>query len=285
MIQDRPYMNNRGGGRPANNIISGMKCLYALICVNVIFFLLLDQAETPFYQLLALSSDCFDHSRYWQPLTAIFLHADFFHIFFNMFGLYMFGTLVAPALGGWRFLSIFLFSGVVGNLLWLSFNLEGFAYIVGASGSVMGVIMASAMIAPNQEVYLLFAPFPLKLKTMAIVFILLDVFCEFITPPARGSIAYLAHIGGFFSGYLYMRIWASSLVEWDFLSSILGAPKAKGWRIVTPPQASPLDSAGRVTQVELDRILDKISASGINSLSNDEMETLRKAREQMKGQS
>jgi membrane associated rhomboid family serine protease len=260
---------------------AGLKCLYALILANIAMLIVIPE-RSPLQDLLALSPPDFKALRLWQPVTAIFLHAGFLHLLMNMIGLYMFGQLAAPALGVKRFLGLFFVSGVAGNMLWLLFNIDGFAAIVGASGAVMGVIMAAAMIFPNQNVYFIFAPFPVKLKTMAIVFVMLELFSEFSAPPGGAPVAYLAHIGGFVGGYIYMRLFAQNMVEWDILAAFTGRKIPQGWRIVTPPRTAETD--GRVTQAELDRILDKISATGVNSLSDEEMETLRRAREQMKGQ-
>jgi len=280
MLYDRPYMN---GGRRNDDVSTGMKCLYTLIIVNIAMLILVPD-DSSLERLLALSAPDFKDFCLWQPFTAIFLHAGFMHLLMNMIGLYMFGMLAAPALGGRRFLTLFLLSGLLGNLLWLAFNFNGYAAIIGASGSVMGVIMAAAMIFPNRDVYFIFAPFPVKLKTMAIVFILLELFSELSSPYRGAPIAYLAHIGGFIGGYLYLRIFMPGLVEWDLLKGLFGRPRMpKGWSMSHPINNAKTD--GHVTQEELDRILDKISATGINSLSEPEMETLRKARAQMKGQS
>lgn len=281
MLHDRGYMG-RGGG-PASDPHSGMRCLFGLVIANVVMFLLAGD-DSPLRDLLELSpSLCVSDYMLWQPLTALFLHGDFFHIFFNMFGLYIFGSLAAPILGGRRFLTLFLVAGLCGNTAWLLSNLGGIHPLIGASGAVMGVTMAAAMVAPDVEMMLLFAPFPIKLKTLAVVFVLIDLVSEMLSPMLMTHIAYVAHIGGFFGGYLYMRLMQPQLVEWDFLRSIFGRGRPAGWRIVTPPPPPENDSSGRVTQAELDRILDKISSTGINSLSEVEMETLRRAREQMKG--
>lgn len=280
MLYDRRYM--RRGGSASSDPGSGLKCLFLLIMANVVM-LLIAGPGSPLQELLALNADAFlKGGMLWQPFTAIFLHGGFSHLFFNMLGLYIFGSLVAPVLGAWRFFALFAFAGVFGNLVWLLFNLDGGALLLGASGAVMGVTIAAAMLAPEQEMLLLFVPFPVKLKVLALVFILLDVLSELFSPLLASSVAYLAHIGGFLGGYLYMRVMQPQLVQWDFLAFLSGRRKSAGWRVVAPPPPKS-DPSGRVAQAELDRILDKISASGVNSLSEEEMETLRKAREQMKG--
>ncbi len=280
MLYDRRYMNR--GGEASSDPGSGLKCLFAIIMANIVMFLVAGPGS-PLQESLALfSGSALKEGMLWQPLTALFLHGSFSHVFFNMFGLYIFGSLVAPVLGSWRFLALYLFAGLAGNGLWLLFNLDSNAALLGASGAVMGVTIAAAMLAPDEQMLLLFFPFPIKLKTLAVVFVLIDVFFEILSPLLPSSVAYLAHVGGFLGGYLYMRVMQPQLVQWDLFAAILGKRRPGGWRIVTPPPPKS-EPSGRVTQAELDRILDKLSATGINSLSEEEMETLRKAREQMKG--
>lgn len=278
MLYDRRYMRGRGDEQEQ----SGLKCLFALIVLNIAAFVVV-APSLPLKIEFCLSPWAMRDLKLWQPLTAIFMHGGWLHLLMNMFGLFMFGTIAAPRMGAGKFLSLFLFSGVAGNLVWLAVNWNSPAYLLGASGAMMGVIMASAMLSPNQEVYFIFAPFPVKLKTMAIVFVLIDLFSEFTNPPVGGSVAYLAHIGGFLGGGLFMKLSMPRQVEWDLLSSVFGAFRKKppkGWTVQSYESYA---SSSQMPQRELDRILDKISAKGVNSLTEEELEALRQARERMKG--
>ena len=149
------------------------------------------------------------------------------------------------------------------------------------------------MMMPDLRVLLLFFPVPVKLKTMAIVYIILEVIQQQTMP---SNIAYLAHIGGFAGGFLFMELWAGGEVAWHPLGGLFGRRSVSAPRSVPRREESPskpprgwtlsaydaYTKGGAVSRAELDRILEKISSSGINSLSESEMETLRKAREQMK---
>ena len=235
------------------------------------------------------------HGEIYQIFTAMFMHADFWHLFFNMFSLYVFGSLIAPVLGANRFLILYVASGIAGNLAWLASSWNYNHALVGASGAVMGVIIASAMMAPDVRMFLLFIPFPLKLKTMAVIFIGLQLFNQ-LTVGLSGGIAYVTHLGGFAGGYLIMRFFYRRFVQWDplaFLSNGGNRSSASyrsrreppaGWSVrdegYAPPPPPP---SGPVSQKELDALLDKISAGGINSLTEAELQRLRQAREQMRG--
>jgi len=290
MLRDRRYMR---GGDEEERAHSGLKCLFALILLNVLAVLLVPFGSMLQWQL-SISGEGIREGMLWQPLSALFMHGGWMHLIFNMFGLYVFGTLLAPLLGASRFLSLYLFAGLFGNLTHLILYWNQPVVALGASGALMGVVIASAMAFPDREFMLIIPPVPMKLKTMAVVFIAIDILCELTQPASRGSVAYVVHIGGFVGGYLYMRVFLSKFVEWEPLGFLTGrsskafarGPSAppRGWSIVTPPPPPGSDPSGRVTQKELDRILDKISATGINSLSEEELETLRRAREQMKGQ-
>lgn len=276
MLDDRDYMRRRG--REENDPESGgLRCLFILIVINVVAAILLRGPD------LQLVPKAFLGGEYWTIITALFMHEGLWHLFFNMFSLYIFGQMVAPVIGAKRFLSLYFAAGIGGNLIWLLANLNSPAGLVGASGAVMGVIMVAAMMAPEVEMYLLFIPFPVKLRTMAIVFLALEIFSQFTQQ--NSSVAYLAHIGGFCIGYIFAILFLKRYVHWDPLRLAGGKkndPRKNpyGWKV--SDQKTP-EGKGPVTQRELDMLLDKISRQGINALSEEEMARLRQAREQMRG--
>ena len=152
---------------------------------------------------------------------------------------------------------------------------------------------------------LLFIPFPIKLRTMAIVFFVLEIVME-ITGRQPG-VANLVHIVGFIGGYLFIKFFFRREMLWDPLAALggrrgyrptpnknSGAGDASGWtyhrRPDREPDYGPNFSTGsnfgfngtRVSQRELDYLLDKISRTGINSLTEQELQRLRQAREEMR---
>ena len=287
MLEDREYMHQKRGFREDMGS-SGMKCLFILILVNIFVFII---GTGPVLEQLILPTDVLSTFQLWRFITAAFAHAGFMHLFFNMFGLFMFGSLSAPVLGGKKFFGLYLTAALTGNILWFLLNMQNpEAAVLGASGAVVGVIMATAMMMPDMQVLLLFFPVPIKLKTMAIVYIILEVF---MAQRGGSGIAYLAHVGGFFGGWLFMELFAKQQITWHPLGFLRTrrrpsvSPRNDEYRRGEPPQgwtSASYDAytSGPVSKREIDRVLDKLSRSGINSLSEQEMETLRKAREQMK---
>jgi len=304
MLDDRDYMRRRP--EPENTVQTGLKCVYALIAINVVAFILtLGQREFAINELW-LSPDHFIGGMFWQPLTAMFMHDGISHILFNMWGLYIFGGIVAPRLGGKAFLGLYLVTGLLGNMVWLAAAWNTPAVLCGASGAVMAVTAAAAVMAPETPMLLLFIPFPIKLRTMAIVFFVLEIVME-ITGRQPG-VANLVHIVGFVGGYLFIKFFFRREMLWDPLAALggrrryrqppnrnnSGAGDTSGWtyhrRPDREPDYGPNFSTGsnfgfngtRVSQRELDYLLDKISRSGINSLTEQELQRLKQAREEMR---
>ena len=301
MLDDRDYMRQR----PENKAQAGLRCVYALIAVNVLVFLMtLGQREFA-VNVLWLSPDHIRDGMLWQPLTAMFMHAGFSHILFNMWGLYIFGGIVAPRLGPWAFFALYMATGLLGNFVWLASSWNSAAVLCGASGAVMGVTAAAAVMAPDTPMLLFFIPFPIKLRTMAIVFLALEIVME-LTGKQPG-IANLVHIVGFISGYLFIRFFFQREMLWDPLKALSGGQRRyrppyndpgagsdSGWTYRrTPdresgygPNFSTDSNYGfngtRVSRRELDYLLDKISRTGINSLTEQELQRLRQAREEMR---
>ena len=306
MLDDRDYMRRRP--EPENKAKTGLVCVYGLIAINVMAFLLTGFGGSQAHDTLWLSAWGIENGRVWQPLTAMFMHAGFSHILFNMWGLYIFGGIVAPRLGGRAFLALYMTSGLLGNLIWLAtaFLTESGSHSVlcGASGAVMGITAAAAVMAPDIPMLLLFIPFPIKLRTMAVVFLVLEIVLG-ITDRQPG-VAHLVHVVGFVSGYLFLKIFFRKEILWDPLTPAAWrrghrppppppyGGQASGWTYRRAPDretgGSPNFSTDssygfngtRVSQRELDYLLDKISRSGINSLTEQELQRLRQAREEMR---
>lgn len=169
----------------------------------------------------------------YQFITYMFVHADFQHLFFNMFSLWMFGRTLEQDLGPKRFLIYYFTCGVGATLLqmgvvaieWLNIRSHIAAeasamglsttqlanmiftnhVMLGASGATMGVVMSFGVMHPNAMVMLMFPPIPMKAKWLVVMFIVI----EFVTG-VRGvndSIAHFAHLGGMLWGWLLLRYW------------------------------------------------------------------------------
>lgn len=283
-LYDRDYMNygRFGGGRD-----SGLGVLWGLIAVNAVMFLLIAPPDSSLFYKLAMICKPGNFGIY-QLLTAGFIHGSFGHILFNMYGLYIFGTLVLPHLGGRRFLWLYLSGVLCGNLLFLLVNWGRPGLLLGASGAVCAVMMAAAMLEPERRFMLLFLPFtPLKTPTLVICYTILEVIMELAG--AEAGVAHLAHLGGFIGGYLVVKLLLRGNVAWDpFRRRSRGfnwKRPAGGDRDYYEPPPPPRDVPGGdapVSRRELDALLDKISRDGINSLTPEELARLKRAREEMR---
>ncbi len=272
MLGDRQYMKSAQRETPE----SGRRMLIALIVINVAAFLLIP-SNSQLYRQLSLSIAGLRAGYWFELVSAMFLHGSFGHILMNMWALYVFGSLVAPILGRTRFLTLYFVSGIFGNLLWCAANLNSPAYLVGASGAIFGVMMAVALLTPDVRFMMLFFPVPIKAKTLVIVYACYEIFSELVT---YSDVAHLAHLGGIVGGYIYLRMVFGTRLPWDIFRFIRSTPRP-GESDYAESRRSWRNPSGPVSQRELDALLDKISRSGINSLTPDEMARLRQAREEM----
>ena len=204
-------------------------------------------------------------SRPWTPFTYMFVHADFWHLFFNMLSLFFFGPRVEERLGSGHFLSLYLVSGLTGALL--SF-MTPVALIVGASGAVFGVNLAFARYWPRVRI-LIWGVLPIEARWLVIIYAALDLFGA--NGYGRAGIANFAHLGGFAGALLYLL----------FLERRQGARRFKQAATPKVPESAlgnwknvDRGSIHAVNRDEVDRILDKISASGLASLTPQERQFL-----------
>src|ERR1700675_2944196 len=147
------------------------------------------------------------HLELWQLVTYSFIHVGFWHWFGNMLGIWMFGSTFESSWGMRRFLELF-FTGVIGAAL--TTIIFSFAHIlsspntvtIGASGGVFAILMAFGLVFGENEIMMI--PFPFLIKAKYFVLILIVVTVAFAIGD-RGGVAYLAHLGGLFFGYLYVK--------------------------------------------------------------------------------
>jgi membrane associated rhomboid family serine protease len=136
----------------------------------------------------------------WQLVTYMFLHGDFWHIFFNMFILWMFGSRLEGAWGSREFVKYYFLTGFaagVANLLW---NFGSPIPTIGASGAIYGLLAAYALFYPDEHILLYFL-IPIKAKYFALI---LGVI-EFLSAYSYDGIAHIAHLGGMVAGFFYIR--------------------------------------------------------------------------------
>jgi membrane associated rhomboid family serine protease len=233
-----------------------------LLAANAIMYLASQVYPVLFNQLLLIPAAI--PVRPWTLITYMFLHGGLSHIVFNMLGLFFFGSRVELRLGSRHFILLYLISGITGALLSLVFT--PLAYIVGASGAVLGVSFAYAYFWPRDRL-LIWGVLPVEARWLVIIYAGVDLFGGFTGAPT--GIAHFAHLGGIIGAWFYL---------W-WISRRASAGR-RAWRAKVSAPAGTVDSrrigtidVSRVHPVnrdEVNRILDKIRASGLDSLTSEE---------------
>ncbi len=139
-----------------------------------------------------------------QIVTHMFNHGNFNHLLFNMLGLFFIGPFLEQAIGSKRFLFLYLAAGLGGVVLSQLFG-SGANGMLGASGCLLGVVVAFAMMFPNMEMMLMFIPIPIKAKYLVTAFVLYDLFSGI--GRFNDGIAHFAHLGGALVGFLLVLAW------------------------------------------------------------------------------
>lgn len=283
-----------------------------LIIINVAVFLLmgflmvfakissLDGVFTFLYDQFVIPPQFVDFfSKPWTLFTYSFAHnfvyersyPDIFHILFNMLALYWFGKLFVEYLGSDKLIALYVLGGVAGGVMYLiMFNTipyfiaaSNFPGMVGASAAVYAIMVATAVLLPDYTFFLLFLG-PVKIKYIVFVYIVIS-FLGSVGSNAGGNIA---HLGGALMGYVYMKqlqagvnwgSWITATLDW--INSLFSSkPKVKVTyrkeEASVNRKAATKASGGlnKISQDEIDAILDKISDGGYESLSKEEKEKL-----------
>lgn len=177
--------------------------LIANIIVFVLRFLVGPYVDMHIYDFGALHALESGEFKIWQLITNMFMHANFFHILFNMLIFVMLGRELERRWGPKRFFQFYMISGIVAGLAFL-FIMKGNASATGASGAVMGVMVAFAMLYPDAEFGLILIPVPIKAKYYVPGLMAMDLF-GFIQPQSDG-VAHIAHLGGAAAGAILVLI-------------------------------------------------------------------------------
>lgn len=216
-----------------------------LLIINVLFFLaslVLPGHGIDLEDMMGLHYFLADDFRPWQFVSYMFMHANFEHIFFNMFALWMFGRIIEQTLGPKRFLTLYFVSGIgaglcqelVQYIYYSQYEMidhfrdiqTGALYVgkyyiidgraldinllstVGASGSVYGILLSFGMLYPNNKMFVIPIPVPIKAKYMIAGYAIIEVLCAM---GGRGdNVAHMAHIGGMLFAFLLILYWRRS---------------------------------------------------------------------------
>ena len=190
-----------------------------LLYVNIIMYVATLINENFMVGTFAMFFPTSPYFHWWQPVTHMFMHGGFWHIFFNMYTLVMFGMVVERVLGTQKYLIFYFVTGLGAAALhtgveWLQLTYMGggaailYTPMVGASGAIFGVLVAFAMLYPEARLTLIFPPITLDAKWWVITFIGIELVTG-ITGTAMG-IAHFAHLGGALFGWLLIRYWRNN---------------------------------------------------------------------------
>ncbi len=257
-----------------------------LLIINTLcylaYYVLLKQGVVNLNYYLGIWSLSTGLFRIWQPLTYMFMHGSFDHLFFNMFSLWMFGSTLENYWGSKRFLFYYLVSGIGAGLI--NMLVPGVHVSVGASGAVYALLLAFGMLFPNNYIYLYFLV-PIKTKWFIIGMIVLELF-EGIFRSSDG-IAHFAHLGGMLIGFLIILYWKKhgtmtsdfSLKNW--FQSLKQRRKVKYTpfeEVHDEPKVPRSDEEYNRQRAQkerdIDAILDKVAKNGYASLTPEEKEFL-----------
>ena len=197
----------------------------------------------------------------WSIITYSFFHLDFFHIFWNMFILYIVSDYFLSFLDNKKFLEIYFYGAISGGLLFIfSYNIfpafeNSFSPLIGSSAAVYSLLIFVCTYYPNTGISLIF--FNVKLKNLGLFYVLLSL----IQIPFSNAGGNIAHLGGALYGFYYARSFNSSDSPFDFIINLINNVKIK-------------PNENRDNQKNIDIILDKISKSGYESLTKKEKEFL-----------
>lgn len=224
-------------------------------------------------------------ARPWTMLTSLFVHAGVLHLALNLLFLYLFGPAVEARLGGRRFLQLYFGCGVGAALF--GAGLAGFMTmppLFGASGAVFGIALTYALLWPDAELEVFPIPVPLSAATLLGILVVLDLLGALRF--ADDGIAHFAHLGGLVAAYAWHRFrhlarpLSDATVEPPrhpvMATHLLARHEEHATMVPPPPPArpQPAPSSRELDRAELDRLLDKISAGGIASLTPDEQRVL-----------
>jgi membrane associated rhomboid family serine protease len=256
-----------------------------LVATAVVYLLTITVFTSPWFaELFAFRPSAADQHP-WTFLTYMFVHAGFLHLAFNLLMLFFFGPAVEDRMGGGPFIRYYVLCGVGGAALSFVLGLfQPVAPFVGASAAVFGVALAFAWYWPDTPVFVFPLPVPVKVKWLVLFLASVDLFLAVIG--SGDGVAHFAHLGGLIVALVYLK--TASLVSTRGPAEL---PRRTEARVLARPSGerararsetpSPRAQA-EAAQREVDRVLDKISASGLDSLTVDERRFLDEMSRQMK---
>mgnify|MGYP002623067883 FL=1 len=275
-----------------------------LLIINLIFWLLDLVCSSRFHlhlqSILGLNYIMADSFHLWQPLTYMFMHSGFSHLFFNMFAVFMFAAPLEQQWGSKRFLVYYLISGIGAGLVqefvwWLMYGSAPVAALtIGASGAVFGILFAFGWLFPDTKLFIFPIPVPIRARIFVIIYAVIELFAG-VANFSGDNVAHFAHLGGLLFGWLLILWWKHfdksfgatpsnfNLKQWwsrikqKFSNRHKENNPHEGYHYQEPVSGNTDTADTREDEAEkreMDRILDKIRKSGYDSLTQEEKEKL-----------
>lgn len=216
--------------------------------------------------------------KLWQPITYMFLHGNFFHIFFNMFALWMFGSDLEELFGSRNFTKFYIYSGIGAGICIALMNyyiFDNYGYnpiTIGASGAIYALLLAYGMIWPNREVLLYFL-FPIQMKYLLLIFGGIEFFGTLSSASgAGGNISHIGHLGGLITGFILLKtkFWYRKQTFSNPFSSLF-----RNYRLSRHKKR--IEERIKAKEI-IDSLLDKITRYGYGALTAEEKRLLEWAR-------
>ena len=192
--------------------------LIAIIIANVLFSIK-GFSDIAFFRKYEFHMGSIRSGEQIRMVSSAFLHADWAHLFFNMFTLFMFAPVVIDFLGNFSFILIYLGSLICGSLLTIVFHKNEYGYrAVGASGAVTGILYAAILLNPDMNLYLYFIPIPIPAYVFGIGYLLYSIYGM---KAKNDNIGHTAHFGGAIGGYVITLIKEPQMLTENTLMVIL----------------------------------------------------------------
>lgn len=262
MLRGYQYRQPFGAGG-AGALPPGVK--YLLVANVGIFFLQMVFGDGLTYLFGVTPVKVLKDLAFYQVFTYMFLHGGFLHILFNMYILWMIGRAIETTWGTKRFLKYYFLCGIAGGIFSVMFMPESTIPTIGASGAIYGLLVAYAVMFPNQTIYIFFV-LPMKVKWAVMIFVGIAFFASFNA--ANSSIGHLAHLGGAMVGFLYLKL------DWRLRKLLHTISPLRFFRDVRYRKNSKKMEKNREKTEEImkrvDSILDKINEVGIENISEED---------------
>ena len=198
------YYDNGNRGGFMSNVPKAVK---HIIIINLLMLVLTYLNNPLMSKWFALNPISFIWKP-WQLVTYMFMHGGFGHLFFNMYTLFIFGSVLENVWGTKKFLTFYFVTGIGAALvnIGVQYLTGSFALTVGASGAIYGILMGYAMLYPDSTLTLLFPPVSMKAKWFVLIFAGIELLLGISNNPAD-NVAHFAHLGGLVFAFLLLMFW------------------------------------------------------------------------------